>query len=119
MKQEDRAINWDLDSTQQVINKINAADTNPGVRAHLNGYSVLLFGARPEPELRGNPGDLLAIHDSGVCIATRDGAVWIRQLKGRDAQVLQALLSSLLNKVQPRAGNDVRVHHRHQLREPL
>ena len=81
MRQGSRAIDWNNDTTEVIVNKLNAADTNPGVRAVLNGVEVHLYGAKAEYGLKGKPGDILAMYQGAFCCATRDGAVWIRQLK--------------------------------------
>jgi putative two-component system protein, hydrogenase maturation factor HypX/HoxX len=81
MKQTERSIHWLTDSTDQVLAKINAADTIPGVLDALAGQPVHLFGASRENQLRGEPGELLAIAHGALCRATRDGAIWIRQAK--------------------------------------
>jgi len=81
MKQSDRRINWLVDDTITVLRKLHAADGDPGVRDVLCGLRVRLFDARPEPSLNGAPGAIIARSDEAVCIATRDGAVWIGRLR--------------------------------------
>ncbi len=91
MRQPNRHINWALNSTAEVIAKLSAADTSPGVADNVAGYPVHLYGAIYEPVLRGEPGELLAIRYGSVCRATRDGAVWIRQLKCAEHPNLPAI----------------------------
>ncbi len=81
MRQKDRAINWRSDSTKKILRKINSADTRPGVRDTLEGVEVFLFGAVSEPELHGAPGEIIAVKNGAFCRATKDGAVWIKQLQ--------------------------------------
>ena len=81
MPQAQRTIDWALDSTAAVIKKIETADSCPGVLDNILGVSVSLYGAQPEPVLKGDPGQLLAQSHGAICIATTDGAVWVRQLK--------------------------------------
>jgi len=83
MKQFDRQIDWLRDSSASIVNKINAADSFPGVLDEINGRSVYLFGARYEAieHADAKPGTLLGQRDEAVCRATKDGAVWIRQMK--------------------------------------
>lgn len=81
MRQPDRQLNWQVDSTTDIINKINAADTYPGVVDRICDIDVHHYGVIEEPELRGEPGEILAIHQGSFCRASTDGAVWIRQLK--------------------------------------
>lgn len=86
MRQSDRRIRWQEDSSREVLAKLNAADTSPGVADSTVGidgqrFELRLYGAVAEPKLRGRPGDLIALHNEAACYATRDGAVWIRQIK--------------------------------------
>ena len=81
MKQARREINWCRDSTATVLQKIRAADTSPGVMDSICGVEVYLYGGVQEPSLRGPAGDIIATTDDAICRATKDGAVWIRQLK--------------------------------------
>lgn len=81
MRQADRAIDWEADDTRTVLCKIRAADSSPGVLDRVGDRPVYLFGAHAEDELRGKPGEFLARRDGAVCRATRDGAVWIAQLR--------------------------------------
>lgn len=81
MSQDIRKIDWAADSTEVVIKKIEAADSCPGVVEELLGVKVALFGAKPEVNLTGTAGELLAQNHGAICIATKDGAIWVRQLK--------------------------------------
>jgi len=83
-RQADRLIDWQQDSTETVISKLNAADTNPGVKDDWFGYDMRLFGGVADYERRGEPGKLIATYKSAVCVATVDGSVWLRQLKCKD-----------------------------------
>ncbi|MGY1399110.1 enoyl-CoA hydratase-related protein [Streptomyces sp. SS10] len=82
-RQERRRIDWENDSTETVLRSLRAADSQPGVLDELLGREVFLHGGAPEDQLRGRPGDLLATRDGAVCRATRDGAVWILELRPR------------------------------------
>ncbi len=88
MKQSDRMIEWHNTTTEIAVRKLNAADSRPGIRDRINGIDVNMFGAVAEPNLKGHPGDVLAIHRGGCCRATQDGAVWIKQLRCNDPEVL-------------------------------
>ena len=81
MKQHDRQINWKDDATETIVRKINAADSNPGVVDEFLGVPVYLYGAWPEEELVGRPGRVIARSNGAICRATKDGAVWISQMK--------------------------------------
>jgi putative two-component system protein, hydrogenase maturation factor HypX/HoxX len=83
MRQHDRTIDWGRDSTAAIARKINAADSAPGVFDPLFGSPYYLYGAHPDDQLRGTPGQLLAQRDGAVCVATIDGAIWISHLKPR------------------------------------
>ncbi len=81
MRQKDRVIDWYRTTTKEALQRLNAADSRPGVKGVINGFEVNMFGAVEEPKLKGTPGDILALHNGAFCCATRDGAVWIKQLK--------------------------------------
>ncbi|EST19448.1 hydrogenase maturation protein [Streptomyces roseochromogenus] len=82
-RQERRRIDWARDDTETVLRKLRGADSQPGVRDEILGREVFLHGGHPEDRLRGHPGELLARRAGAVCRATRDGAVWIPQLRPR------------------------------------
>ena len=81
MRQVDRAIDWQADSTHYVLAKLNAADGFPGVADALFGEPCHLFDACPEASLRGAPGELIGRRETAVCRATVDGAVWIGHVR--------------------------------------
>ncbi|WP_019656617.1 enoyl-CoA hydratase-related protein [Variovorax atrisoli] len=81
MKQEQRRIDWACDTTETVLRKLRAADSQPGVLDELQGARWYLHGGHPEDELRGRPGELIATRAGAICRATVDGAVWILQLR--------------------------------------
>ncbi|MCH0572203.1 hydrogenase maturation protein [Streptomyces sp. MUM 136J] len=82
-RQETRRIDWRADSTETVLRKLRGADSRPGVLDTLLGREVFLHGGHPEDILRGRPGQVLATRNGAVCRATRDGAVWIPELRPR------------------------------------
>ncbi|MFD3550326.1 enoyl-CoA hydratase-related protein [Streptomyces sp. NPDC058655] len=81
MRQENRRIDWEADSTERVLRALRGADSQPGVRDELLGSAWHLHGGHPEARLRGRPGELLATRAGAVCRATVDGAVWIPELR--------------------------------------
>ncbi|WP_079102434.1 hydrogenase maturation protein [Streptomyces sp. TP-A0356] len=83
LDQSVRRIDWDADSTQTVVRKLRAADSQPGVLDVLFGDEWYLHGGHPEDVLRGAPGQLLATRAGAICRATRDGAVWLPELRRR------------------------------------
>ncbi|RZU46352.1 putative two-component system hydrogenase maturation factor HypX/HoxX [Streptomyces sp. BK022] len=82
-RQDRRRIDWERDDTRTVLRRLRGADSQPGVLDELHGREVFLHGGHPEDQLRGRPGDLLATRAGAVCRATRDGAVWIPELRPR------------------------------------
>ncbi|VUD61996.1 4-chlorobenzoyl coenzyme A dehalogenase-2 [Thalassocella blandensis] len=102
MKQDNRVIHWESMSTTQVLKRLRAADSRPGVRCLINGYEVFMYGGVAEPKLKGTPGDILAIYKGAFCCATADGAVWIRQLKCKNCDGLAPIklpASMVLEKI--------------------
>ncbi|WP_225766846.1 enoyl-CoA hydratase-related protein [Inquilinus sp. Marseille-Q2685] len=100
IRQASRRIDWSRDSTAEIVTKIQAADGFPGVLDQIGGEAVHLFGAVADPGVRHDraPGELLGQRHGAICRATRDGAVWIRQLRqatrdGRRFAKLPAMLA--------------------------
>ncbi|MER6124185.1 enoyl-CoA hydratase-related protein [Streptomyces sp. NPDC001795] len=83
LDQSIRRIDWAADTTQIVLRKLRAADSQPGVLDVLLGDEWYLHGGHPENGLRGAPGELLATRAGAVCRATEDGAVWIPEMRRR------------------------------------
>lgn len=104
MKQADRFIDWTLESADDIVGKINGADSRPGIRAEVQGLDVSLFGASMEKTLKGEPGEILAIQNGSFCCATADAAVWIKQLKSwgtGDVPPIKLPASMVLQKLVP------------------
>jgi len=83
MKQAERAVDWARDLTSDVLRKIRAADSAPGVLDTIGGAAYYLYGAHEEATLTGAPGAILARRHGAICRATVDGAVWISHLKAK------------------------------------
>lgn len=81
LKQENRKINWQEDSSDTIIKKINMSDSYPGVKEELLGKSCYLYAVCKEDTLKGKPKEILAKRDGAICLGTLDGAVWISHLK--------------------------------------
>jgi putative two-component system hydrogenase maturation factor HypX/HoxX len=81
MKQQDRAIDWKKHKTDDILRRIRAADGTPGVLDIIDGRPVYLFNAHKEHNLKGKPGDIIAVANHAICRSTVDGAVWIGHLK--------------------------------------
>ncbi len=96
MRQIDRAINWQLDSTESVLRKIYAADGFPGVLDTLFDQPCYLFDACNEQNLSGEPGDIIAKRNHAICRATVDGAIWIGHVKYKKGAEVTAKLAATL-----------------------
>ncbi|MFE7445493.1 enoyl-CoA hydratase-related protein [Streptomyces chartreusis] len=83
LDQSVRRIDWAADTTETVVRRLRAADSQPGVLDLLLGGEWYLHGGHPESALRGRPGELLATRAGAICRATADGAVWIPELRPR------------------------------------
>ncbi|MFD4627768.1 enoyl-CoA hydratase-related protein [Streptomyces sp. NPDC058475] len=83
LDQSVRRIDWEADGTQTVLRKLRAASSQPGVLDVVMGAEWYLHGGHAEGTLRGTPGELLATRAEAICRATKDGAVWIPELRPR------------------------------------
>ncbi|WP_128376218.1 enoyl-CoA hydratase-related protein [Streptomyces cavernae] len=83
LRQEERRIDWLGDPTDTVLRKLRAADSQPGVLDAFLGREWYLHGGHPAPGFTGPPGEIVATSDGAICRATRDGAVWIPELRPR------------------------------------
>lgn len=79
MKQADRAFEC-IDSAENIVRHINAADGCPGVLATLAGKNYYLFDAHLDSR-QGKTGELLAVFDDAVLVGTGDKSIWIGYLK--------------------------------------
>jgi putative two-component system hydrogenase maturation factor HypX/HoxX len=90
LKQTERAVDWQSDSTTEVLSKLRSGDGMPGVLDSLFGRRFYLYDARPETRLRGvlgkAPGEVIARCGPAICRATVDGAVWIGHLRETDGE---------------------------------
>ena len=81
LTQEDIKIDWEKDTTKEIIKKIRLSDSFPGVKDVLLGIECYLFGVWEEERLKGQAKEILAKRDGAVCIGTVDGAIWISHLQ--------------------------------------
>ncbi|MCX4026454.1 hydrogenase maturation protein [Endozoicomonas sp. SM1973] len=85
MKQNQRSIDWQQDSTTEILAKLRAAESFPGVKDLINGKAYYLFNAHQEKILNktrnASPGEIIAQKSQAICRATRDGAIWLTHLK--------------------------------------
>ena len=93
MKQEDRRIDWQRDTTSTVLAKINAADGFPGLADELFGEPCHVFDACAEAILKGTAGELIGRRETALLRATVDGAVWIGHVKRKGGIKLPATIA--------------------------
>jgi putative two-component system hydrogenase maturation factor HypX/HoxX len=126
LTQAQRAIAWSADDSAAVARKIRASDGFPGVEHTILGRRFRMFDARIADmrATRGfagisrtqQPGSVLGrgggdVDPAAVCLATRDGAVWIGQLQavGADSpgfkQPALLALGPLADGLERYAGN--------------
>ncbi|QOP46785.1 enoyl-CoA hydratase-related protein [Sulfurimonas paralvinellae] len=75
-------IDWDNDTTEEIVKKVYTYDSFPGIEDEILGLKVRLYGAWKEERLRGNfPKEIVAKRDGAICLSTIDGAIWITHLK--------------------------------------
>ncbi|MES9823501.1 MAG: hydrogenase maturation protein [Candidatus Thiodiazotropha endolucinida] len=86
VRQTDRAIDWQRDTTAEVLRKIRSGDGVPGVLDELFKRQFYLYDAWPETTLRGKPGEPIARCGPAICRASVDGAVWIGHLREREGE---------------------------------
>lgn len=111
MRQCHRRIDWQHDSSEVILRKINSSDGHPGVPDSINGRELFLYDAHPEERLHGDPGVILAKRQHAICRATVDGAVWIGQVRRPDADHAFKLpaamvMAELLERVPEEAVHD-------------
>jgi putative two-component system hydrogenase maturation factor HypX/HoxX len=80
-RQSDRAIDWQHDTTETVLRKINSADGMPGLVDSLFFQDVRLFDVHEARDISGIPGTVVAQCDGALARATVDGAVWIGHVR--------------------------------------
>ena len=90
LSNDDRAIDWEKDTTKQIVKKIYASDSYPGVLDNILDIECYLFGAWEEEKLKGEVKQIIAKRDGAICIGTIDGAVWITHLKPKNGFKLPA-----------------------------
>jgi putative two-component system hydrogenase maturation factor HypX/HoxX len=79
MKQDDRTFSWH-DCSRFIKRCIDAADGQPGVLASLAGGQYYVYDAHLDSR-SGTPGEILAVRDDAVLVATGDRSLWIGSLR--------------------------------------
>lgn len=82
-------MNWETDSTESIVRKALAAETQPGLRVTLTvgGRTLTRFSYGYTEEKDSLPSANIAVGEiflrklEAVCVKTVDGAVWIRMLR--------------------------------------
>ncbi|MBI5260610.1 MAG: hydrogenase maturation protein [Bradyrhizobium sp.] len=80
-RQADRTIDWQSDTTAEVLRKIHSADGMPGLVDSLLGQDVRVFDAHEAHGIGGTPGEVVAQCAGALARATVDGAVWIGHVR--------------------------------------
>ncbi len=82
LTQEHRKIEWQKDSSSEIVKKIYMSDSIPGVLDEILGVECYLYGVWLEERLKGSkPKQILAKRDGAICISTIDGAILVTHLK--------------------------------------
>ncbi|WP_108649529.1 hydrogenase maturation protein [Dongshaea marina] len=81
MKRAQRQVDWLSQTTSEILLRVHASDSVPGALATLGDGTYFLYGATCDSQLKGEPGRILGWRGDAVCVATRDGAVWIKALR--------------------------------------
>ncbi len=91
-----RKIDWEKDTTETILRKVYAFDSNPGAIVDILGEEFLAFNACRESSLKGKPGEIIAYRGDAICIGTLDGAIWIGQLRKREKDSIKLPATLLL-----------------------
>ena len=86
-RKEDVQIDWSK-ASDEIYNLIRGANPQPGAWTTFNGSEVKVFDSR-KADGSGEPGSVVSIDDSGLVVATADGAIRIMKLRA-DAGKLTA-----------------------------
>ncbi len=81
LTQKHRKIDWEKDSTKDIVKKIYMSDSQPGVKDEILGVECFLYGVWEEEKLSGKPKEIIAKRDGAICLGTIDGALWITHLR--------------------------------------
>jgi putative two-component system hydrogenase maturation factor HypX/HoxX len=95
-RQGDFAFSWN-ESAEDIILKIRAADSDPGVLTEINGRDFFCYGVHRENMLSGAPGEIIARRNNAVCLGTGDRAVWLTHLKKTAKEAIKLPALTTLN----------------------
>jgi len=86
LRQAERRIDWQADTTAEALVKLRAADSAPGIADEILGTACHLYDAHAAAPVAGAvPGAWLARDGDSLLRATRDGALWIGQARRVEA----------------------------------
>jgi len=98
MKDSQREVNWEEESSEEILRKIWSADGNPGALGEIQGKKLRLFNAHLDETMNGRadamklrPGEIIGQRNDAICIKTKDSAIWIGHLKRDDHIKLPAM----------------------------
>ncbi len=117
MKQKDRTINWQQQTSDEILRRIHAADGSPGVLDDISGRSVYLYNAHKADQLSGKPGDIIATSNYAICRATIDGALWIGQLKAQGKKAIKLPATLVLQDCLPKDIKTIDIDYTKQGRQ--
>jgi len=81
MRQRDRELDWNVLTSDEIVRRVRAADSSPGVRTSLLSHDIYVYGAHEETRLSGPAGQVIAQRHGAICVGTVDGAVWLTHAK--------------------------------------
>jgi methionyl-tRNA formyltransferase len=91
IKRADAKLEWGKRAVD-VARAIRAFDPRPGAFTTLRGVEVKLFGARPgPPDAFGDPGQILAVDETGLLVACGEGSVRIAYVQPAGRRRMAAL----------------------------
>ena len=96
--QKDYHFSWE-DDAEEILQKINAADSSPGVIIQLFNKEYYCFGVYLEENLKGEAGEIVAQRDNAICIATKKVAIWITHLKIVEPETIKLPATKVLGKL--------------------
>lgn len=87
---DDARLDWSRPAVA-LARAVRAFDPRPGAWTTLRGAEVKLFGARAASDRSGDPGEVLAVDESGMLVATGDGALRVAYVHPAGRRRLAAL----------------------------
>ena len=90
VERDDARVDWTADG-RTVARVVRAYDPRPGAFTTLRDAEVKLFGARPAPDARGDPGEVIAVDEAGMLVGCGTGGVRITYVHPAGRRRLAAL----------------------------